>query len=91
MRSRHVLLPCAPLGRGSFWGYAPRVAPWAITVGPVGAIAGGGGLHKYHDGGTWLRQHTVGASFEVAPIVTPGFALDVLVGCETDVDVGHRV
>jgi hypothetical protein len=37
LRRRHADVPCAPLGRGWFWGRGPRVAPWAITVGPFGA------------------------------------------------------
>jgi hypothetical protein len=30
-------VPCAPLGRGICLDVGPRVAPWAVTVGPVGA------------------------------------------------------
>ena len=37
MPSRQAILPCAPSGRGSMLGFAPRVAPWALTAGPVGA------------------------------------------------------
>jgi len=41
-RDRHAVVWCAPLGIGTFlWvGCVPRVAPWAITVGPVGAVCG---------------------------------------------------
>ena len=38
MPSRQVILPCAPSGRVSMLGFAPRVAPWALPAGPVGAI-----------------------------------------------------
>jgi hypothetical protein len=37
LRRRYADVPCAPLGRGWFWGRGPRVSPWAITVGPFGA------------------------------------------------------
>jgi hypothetical protein len=37
LRRCYADVPCAPLGRGWFWGRGPRVSPWAITVGPFGA------------------------------------------------------
>ena len=39
LRDRYADVACAPLGRGFFWDSVPRVSPWAITVGPVGASA----------------------------------------------------
>ena len=36
VRHRIAVVPCAPLGRGRLVGRVPRVAPWAITVAPVG-------------------------------------------------------
>ena len=36
-RFRSGPVPCAPLGRGCLGDGVPRVSPWAITVGPVGA------------------------------------------------------
>jgi hypothetical protein len=37
LRRCYADVPCAPLGRGWFWGRGPRVSPRAITVGPFGA------------------------------------------------------
>jgi hypothetical protein len=34
---RQSAVPCAPSGRGARLGSTPRVAPWAVAVGPVGA------------------------------------------------------
>ena len=36
-RLRQSAVLCAPSGRGALLGSAPRVAPWAVTVGPFGA------------------------------------------------------